>query len=71
MTVKLLYGLPDHLTGKIIVDTKGLLLYLCTENLLTHHKYKILGLTGFDSKLSGCVSMPSLAMMLDNLDREQ
>lgn len=29
------------------------------------------GLTGFDSKQSGCVSMPSLAMTLVKLDREQ
>jgi hypothetical protein len=30
-----------------------------------------LGLTGFDSKMNGYVSMPSLAMTLVNLDREQ
>jgi len=30
-----------------------------------------MGLTGFDSKMSGYVSMPSLAMTLGNLDREQ
>lgn len=29
----------------------------------------ILGLTGFDSKMNGYVSMPSLAMTLVNLDR--
>lgn len=29
------------------------------------------GLTGFDSKQSGYVSMPSLAMTLVNPDREQ
>jgi len=29
------------------------------------------GLTGFDSKTNGYVSMPSLAMTLVNLDREQ
>jgi hypothetical protein len=30
-----------------------------------------LGLTGFDSKMNVYVSMPSLAMTLENLDREQ
>jgi len=30
-----------------------------------------MGLTGFDSKMNGYVSMPSLAMKLDNPDRKQ
>jgi hypothetical protein len=30
-----------------------------------------MGLTGFDSKMDGYVSMPSLSMTLVNLDREQ
>lgn len=29
-----------------------------------------MGLTGFDSKMNGYVSMPSLAMTLVNLDRK-
>jgi len=33
--------------------------------------FKSSGLTGFDSKMNGYVSMPSLAMTLVNLDREQ
>ena len=30
-----------------------------------------MGLTGFDSKMNVYVSMPSLAMTLENLDRKQ
>jgi hypothetical protein len=30
-----------------------------------------MGLTGFDSKMNGYVSMPSLAMTLENPDRKQ